>query len=773
MARLFALCVFLVTMPIKLGRSLWNMRSRLKRPSIVQIRLEGRRFLRACLQTWLPALISLCSLAMLGFPGLAYFQVQQALFNYLESDAGTTHWSPLVAAVVSIGLLAITLSAWSTRLIPNFYLNGRCAKTKFLILVLLIGMGPVAGFALSAYSIASLPDVELHTKTNAELVALSILLVGILAQISYYWLLLRQQRHRSRQMIRLVPFALYLTLFIIFSFDTPGTIAFARTLGPVALFGIALSLIVALCSMLIVAGRSVGFPFFTAIVVWALILNYFDLSDGHPLVGEPNDKQAISDQINWALHKWASLRSVKDPKTTPMILVAAEGGGIRAGYVTGMVLAAIADRCPRAANRIFAISGVSGGSVGAAAYVAALHTRPLDPEDTRCDFGDKTHDFYQSRIRKVLAADHLSGLFAKTVFTEPVQGLLPFPVYAFDRQRGLKESITSDWKAMFQGDAVDRPIREIVPGADHPSTPYLLMNTTNIEYGQRVTMGAMHITGTRATNVESIDNYDIDYSLIEAATTSARFPFVSPPGFLLEADGRKLRYTDGGVYDNSGTLTAADIYDELVKLRRGEPEVGQDPDGAIPPEMPILILNLTNTTTCWQQLSFNPSRGCTDPDPGPTLHAITDTLDALFAVRNTHTELFRSKFLSEISAENLKRNIKGFVVEKMPSGGLNLINDEERTLEGRADMMITFALHSEISVPLGWMLSNRTAQQMDNQIFERPERPCLVSSTALGYEYRPVGSVLPDISNGCAFAVLQDYLDPSGFKLRQVPAVGS
>jgi hypothetical protein len=445
-----------------------------------------------------------------------------------------------------------------------------------------------------------------------------------------------------------------------------------------------------------------------------------------------------------------------------------EGGGIRAAYVTGIILAAIADRCPVAANRIFAISSVSGGSVGAAAYVAAVHDHPMALDDSRCNFADTSHNFFQTRVRKLLAADHLSGIFAKALFTEPVQAVLLFPIVAFDRQRGLNESIRTDWRSLFGGNAIDRDVLDVIPSQTSASTPHLVMNTTNIEHGARVTMGAMRITGARADNVSSISERGL--SLIEAATTSARFPFVSPPGFLLGYDNEKLRYTDGGVYDNSGTLTASDIYDELATLRDGNEAEGMEPDPSLPSKMPILVLNITNTTTCWEAIDNR--WPCARPQDKPTLHAITDTINGLFAARDAHTELFKEKFYREISAEDFRRGIKGYLVEKLPEGGLSFVNDEERKLEGRADKMITMTLHSDISLPLGWMLSKRTAAQMDQQLFEKVNGSCLASWSPLGYQHRVEGDALPSLSNGCAVAVFLDYFDPSGFQLRQQPVIG-
>src|SRR5205085_2684697 len=93
--------------------------------------------------------------------------------------------------------------------------------------------------------------------------------------------------------------------------------------------------------------------------------------------------------------------------------------------------------------------------------------------------------------------------------------------------------------------------------------------------------------------------YDVDRYLnppfSSAAFLSARFPLVTPAGFLYDYDNRlKLRYVDGGYYENSGTATGYSIlmslrldrdqylYDQLTAKRiKGEP--------GVPPIIPIII----------------------------------------------------------------------------------------------------------------------------------------------------------------------------------------
>jgi hypothetical protein len=190
--------------------------------------------------------------------------------------------------------------------------------------------------------------------------------------------------------------------------------------------------------------------------------------------------------------------------------------------------------------------------------------------------------------------------------------------------------------------------------------------------------------------------------------------------------------------------------------------------------MPNIVVNITNGATCWSEVAPYFRAPCArPPEDKPTLHAISDPLHSLFSVRDAHTELFKESLHEQIVSEDYKRDIKGYVVRKLPNGKVSSIeNDTERKLEGRADKIITWTLHSDISVPLGWMLSERTATQIDRQILEKAGGLCRVDWSPLGYRFEVEGEGTPRLSNGCAFAILADYFDSSGFQLLQVPQVG-
>ena len=93
--------------------------------------------------------------------------------------------------------------------------------------------------------------------------------------------------------------------------------------------------------------------------------------------------------VNQAFEKWLAnrpdLAEYRDRgKPYPVYIVAAEGGGSYAAHHTAMVLAELQDRCPRFRHHVFAISGVSGGSLGAAVFASVADRLEAQPYKVNC-----------------------------------------------------------------------------------------------------------------------------------------------------------------------------------------------------------------------------------------------------------------------------------------------------------------------------------------------------------------------------------------------------
>jgi hypothetical protein len=267
-----------------------------------------------------------------------------------------------------------------------------------------------------------------------------------------------------------------------------------------------------------------------------------------------------------------------------LVLVAAPGGGLRAAYWTSSVLSQVfgaartgsSASCPGAAgsDRIFAMGGASGGSLGETAYVAGLDDhRPAN--------------WYDSQLA---APDSLTDPLAWMVTVDLARGLLGFP--GADRARRLED----EWVARISGDGGDFLSGTWGLGG---RDPLMLLTSTQVETGCRVNVGGLRLTRASAhadetsctaprTGVAQGDPADVadlldnlcgpeqgsapsSLSYATAALLSARFPYVSPSGQLYRCHSGHQAATptslvDGGYAENTGIGTLLDLWPRLEKL---------------------------------------------------------------------------------------------------------------------------------------------------------------------------------------------------------------
>ncbi len=98
-------------------------------------------------------------------------------------------------------------------------------------------------------------------------------------------------------------------------------------------------------------------------------------------------------------------------KPYPAFIISAEGGGIYAAAAASLFLAKLQDDCPRFTQHVFAISGVSGGAIGATIFksLSELSPAPSDPEASQagCPLL-KTKRPMTEAVKKIMEQDHFS-----------------------------------------------------------------------------------------------------------------------------------------------------------------------------------------------------------------------------------------------------------------------------------------------------------------------------------------------------------------------------
>lgn len=243
----------------------------------------------------------------------------------------------------------------------------------------------------------------------------------------------------------------------------------------------------------------------------------------------------------------------------PLLLVASEGGGVRAAYWTARVLAGLQDKDPGWTSRIVAMSGVSGGSMGFAVWRACARSAPAQRQTMV--------DCVQRGFGRL---DSLSPLLGGLLFEDVWMRLLPTDgLCRPDSGCGMRSralAFEREWMRAF-------PRLAERLGEARQGEPALLLNSTVVESGNRAVLGTLRFKTGELPGAEDLiasGRLAASPALVTAAHASARFPFTNPLASLPRAASSPLaaaHLVDGGYHDNSGTASLADL---LTRLRKDE-----------------------------------------------------------------------------------------------------------------------------------------------------------------------------------------------------------
>jgi len=388
------------------------------------------------------------------------------------------------------------------------------------------------------------------------------------------------------------------------------------------------------------------------------------------------------------------LQPLHQKRAIPVVLVAVEGGGIRAAYWTASVLAELQDRAANAgldfARHVFAISGVSGGSLGSAVFAALVRT-PYDvnygADDAPCQEGT-----YRCRAQRILARDFLSPTVAVLLFPDLLQRFLPV-AYFDDRALALERSWEQAWRRYEPGDRFAGSFDGLWREAPL-ETPLLFLNSTVVETGQRIIVNPIAFDGEpfRRTFHDAHDAAAVIGAQVPLSTAvhmSARFTYVSPAGTIERRDPARtpdelawFRVVDGGYFENSGAVTLDEV---LLALKRQAHKAGV--------EIRPVVIHISN-----------------DPIRKPT-EVVEDA---------PGKRVLMGEALSPVRALLNVRPARGYQARGVLAARVVTAEDAE------AGRHVHFRLCAyDVTLPLGWMLSDLAQQDMTHQL--------------VGYEQDPPG----------------------------------
>jgi len=321
---------------------------------------------------------------------------------------------------------------------------------------------------------------------------------------------------------------------------------------------------VLLLGLLAELGDRTRIPVLSILLAWILMLSWTGWDDHHGVATRP--AKVVAPQVSRALTTWLAAPAAEpQPSDPPIFVVAAEGGGIRAAVMTAKVLDELRWRYPGFPDHVFALVGVSGGSVGVSAFATALHQDAPPIPVTGPDPVAPVN--WQASLQSDLLSPAVFSLLGGDLWSR----LVPQPIVDLsrhDRASALENAWAQNWLSATKTDISELWFQDLAPGA-YRRVPALVLLTTSTRTGRRMAVSHLSFKSAKTAcptnnSVQTLAdvNKNIDVPLKTAAFMSARFPIISPAARVTGTIGVE-HYVDGGYFENSGLSTALDLVDAI------------------------------------------------------------------------------------------------------------------------------------------------------------------------------------------------------------------
>ncbi len=370
----------------------------------------------------------------------------------------------------------------------------------------------------------------------------------------------------------------------------------------------------------------------------------------------------------------------------PVLLVVAEGGGIRAAYWTGRALEILNSGDGCLGGSILASSGVSGGSVG----LAVTATRG---EGTITEQLQKlaTPETVGSGVAGLLVGDAIA-----TALGVHVPSLIHDEGFIWrDRAALIESGWTEDATGL--GDQYDPMPSE--------RTGFLVMNSTDTNTKCRILVGPNVFPRTVTSDAGCDLSTDQpaasrwlgrqcqrSLSWASAAMLSARFPIITPAGRMPDAPGcpDSVQLIDGGYAEGSGLGTMADLAPSIAAaLRSRNAVVGSGGPFYVP-----IIVYLRNSA------GFDVAEELKDITAEPLVPLMGMAAKAEQAAEAAWMQRLASTLRSSCPA----------------SGQCNAAQQEVREAFGNGIVVVAPSTRPAVVPPLGWALSAHSIESLERSL---------------------------------------------------------
>jgi len=410
----------------------------------------------------------------------------------------------------------------------------------------------------------------------------------------------------------------------------------------------------------------------------------------------------------------------------PMLLVAAEGGGIRAAYWTASALDSIAaagNGCGR--NAALFSGGASGGAFGLT--LARFTDQPL--ESVRSISG--------SRALGAAAASLFGGdVLAGTTGIRLESGT---PHRSTDRawldRAGLVETVWEDQLDLPDGELFVPMDKADATAGDGVVTGQLILTSTVVRSACRALVSQVDLGSGRrdcpgGSGPRSFDLFGAygdclgDVPVLTAGLLASRFPYVTPSGSAEECGTHPFaQHVDGGYTDNTGLGTIRNLAPQWRPLvQTHNEEVLQSGAGSIVVPVVVYLENGTGAdySVSVERREDDPADDPDDQDPA----AFDSTVTPELVVPEVAAYRARDHKISALTSLGKAQGLVTQALCQQKTPGCSTLRAAVAASAPQRVFVVHQSPQPSVSAPLGWVLSQASQKDLDHDLGEQLDRSC-------------------------------------------------
>ncbi len=342
----------------------------------------------------------------------------------------------------------------------------------------------------------------------------------------------------------------------------------SANMGPMAFVLLAIGILIGFSNFITYCSVSIHFNLAFVFLIWAFLIGL--IKDPYQVRLLSTGKEKIFDKRpdsrtyfrSWLMQRRGLLDKAGKEKFEVYIVLSDGGASRSANWVSGM-LSRIQDQSYRIdpgnsfADHLLCMAGASGGSVGNCAFYSLLKAHAAHPDEA----------LHEHSLR-FFATDFLTFTLGRLMGPDFFRHLVPLNTID-DRAAALEMVMAQGSKDSLLNTYFSKPLSEVFDYSG--KLPVLFINSTRVDDGKPGEISSIKLPAgsQRIDMLHLIDSNALIYGggndlrLATAAVLSARFPYVSPAGNILNN-----YFVDGGYFDNSGSGIVLEYMQELKTILR-------------------------------------------------------------------------------------------------------------------------------------------------------------------------------------------------------------